>query len=344
MWYAIQIKWYDFLDWYDENRGKFWSVILIFMCISGSAGYWKYTDWKHDQRILAEELKREEQREIANMKVPEPDKERDAFVIKKVKPTDAVKDKVATEDGAVSMLLLGVDSRSANLVGRSDSMILVTMNKRDNKVRMVSIPRDSYVPIAGKGFNDKITHANAFGGQDMARETVEDLFGIHIDYAATINFASFEKVVDVLGGVTVDVKFAFSEKDRKGNWIQFNPGKQKLSGREALAYARMRHQDPTGDIGRGERQQEIIGAIIRKAASFEGVSKVKKLYDLAEDNVKTDIGLSDALSLMPHVQGVSNIEKLKLSGSGKMINSIYYYQLDPIVLGNVRTQIQDSLQ
>ena len=344
MWYGIVLKWYDFLDWYDDHRLRFWSITILLIGVSGTFGYWKYTDWQKDQQILAEELKREEQREIANMQVPEPDKDREAYVIKKVKPADSVKDKVATEDGAVSMLLLGVDSRSANLVGRSDSMILVTMNKRDNKVRMVSIPRDSYVPIARKGFNDKITHANAFGGQDMARETVEDLFGIHIDYAATINFASFEKVVDVLGGVTVNVKFAFSEKDRKGNWIQFSPGKQKLSGREALAYARMRHQDPTGDIGRGERQQEIIGAIIRKAASFEGVSKVKKLYDLAENNVKTDIGLTDILNLMPHVQGVSNIEKLKLSGSGKMINNIYYYQLDPIVLGNVRTQVQDSLQ
>ena len=257
--------------------------------------------------------------------------------------TDEVTEVVRGE-GSVSFLLLGVDAYGETMAGRSDTMIVVTANKKDGSMKMVSIPRDGYVNIIGKGFYDKITHAYAFGGNKMAEETTEALLGIDIDHVVAVNFNSFAKVVDIVGGVTVDVPFDFDEKMVSGGRAYFTKGEQTLSGQEALAYARMRKRDPRGDIGRNERQQQIIEAMIREVASFGSVTKIKDLYDVAKNNVVTDVGALDVMGLIPYATGLSDVERLNIEGSGVMINNIYYHQLNAQSLNDVRSKLQTHLK
>lgn len=331
--------WYDYLDWYDENRKKTWFigiflVILIFFIFymnndknmsSGNKGF------------LEENLY------VPEPPVEEPTLELEEEILKEVETPDIVTSQLESDDNSVSFLLLGVDSRNKDFIGRTDSMILLTANKKEKSVKLVSIPRDSYVWIEKKGFRDKITHANAFGGQETAVDTVEDLFGIKIDHAVTINFESFVEVVDILGGIEVEVPFDFTAPTLDGKTISYYKGAQTLDGQESLAYARMRKQDPSGDIGRGERQQQIIESILKETATFSSVTNFKDLYNVAKDNVKTDVGLMDILNLVPHIQSVGDIEKLNLTGNGKKINGIYYYQLDINVLENVRKELKEHL-
>src|SRR5690606_29541403 len=110
---------------------------------------------------------------------------------------------------------------------------------------------------------------HVYGGKRMTIETVEQFLDIPIDYYATVNFEAFKNIVDVLGGITVDVPFDFQQNsdDRVAEKLQFYEGEMELDGRYALAYARMRMEDPRGDIGRNERQQQVIEAIIDKALS-----------------------------------------------------------------------------
>jgi LCP family protein required for cell wall assembly len=337
----IMMKWYDFLDWYDYNKKKTWFIGLILTFLVGFGVY--VNTLSLVEQGTEEPVYLEENIHKSEDPVVEPTVALEEEIVKVIKPPEVVESRVESGDNSVSVLLLGVDSRNKDFIGRSDSMILLTANKEDKNVKLVSIPRDSYVWIEKKGFRDKITHANAFGGQETAVKTVEDLFGITIDHAVTINFDSFVEVVDILDGVEVEVPFSFTERTTTGDTAIFTKGTQVLNGDEALAYARMRKQDPKGDLGRGERQQQIIESIIIQAASFSSVSNFKDLYEVAKNNVKTDVGLLDIVGLVPHIQSVGNIEKLTLSGGGKKINGVYYYQLDEVILEDVRNELQNHL-
>ncbi|WP_317951459.1 LCP family glycopolymer transferase, partial [Rossellomorea marisflavi] len=143
-----------------------------------------------------------------------------------------------------SVLLLGVDERAGDK-GRSDTMIVVTVNPHEKTTKMLSIPRDTLVDIVGRGTRDKINHAYAFGGVEMSMDTVEEFLDIPIDYYAKINMEGFKDIVNAVGGVTVNNDFTFSS----GGYT-FNEGQLSLNGEKALAYTRMRKQDPRGDFGR----------------------------------------------------------------------------------------------
>src|SRR5699024_1776068 len=138
----------------------------------------------------------------------------------------------------VSILLMGVDSsdeRSANEEAedsRTDTLMVATLNKDDKSVKLLSIPRDSYVHIPEVGYDSKINHAHAFGGTRAVIDTVENLLDIPIDYYMKVNFEAFIEVVDSVDGVTVDVPYDFSEMDSsdKANAIQLEEGTQELNG------------------------------------------------------------------------------------------------------------------
>ncbi|GAA3319168.1 hypothetical protein GCM10020331_024960 [Ectobacillus funiculus] len=155
--------------------------------------------------------------------------------------------------------MLGADER-ADEVGRSDTLLVITLNPRTKSMKMVSIPRDTYTEIVGKGKSDKINHAYAFGGIDMSVNTVENFLNIPIDYYIEVNMAGFKDIVDAVGGVDVvnDLDFFHSLV------IIFAKGPIHLNGEEALVYSRMRKQDPRGDFGRQMRQRQIIKAVIQK--------------------------------------------------------------------------------
>src|SRR5699024_8211476 len=157
----------------------------------------------------------------------------------------------------VSVLIMGVDSsdvRENAETARTDTMMVATLNKDDNSVKLLSIPRDSYVYVPDVGYETKINHAHSFGGPKATIDTVENLLGIPVDYYARINFSAFMDVVDAVDGITVDVPYEFTEQDSsdKPDKVHLYEGEQELDGEEALAFARTRKMD--SDVERGKRQ------------------------------------------------------------------------------------------
>lgn len=254
---------------------------------------------------------------------------------------------VSISEDPISILLLGIEDYSTGGVnGRSDTIMVLTFNQQEKTLKMVSIPRDSRVEIIGKGTKDKINHAYAFGGVEMSINTVEHLLDIPIDYYATVNFEGFKNVVDIIGGITVDVPFDFSEDsdDRTGK-LYYKEGEMHLNGKYALGYARMRKQDPLGDIGRGDRQKEVVKAVIDKLTSASTVFKIDNLADEYGKNVKSNMKLTEMIDLYKEYSdfNTSNIEQLKIEGQNEMINSVSYVILDDESLSEVTNELRDHL-
>lgn len=226
-----------------------------------------------------------------------------------------------------SVLFIGVDERPGEKNSRSDVLLLATFNKNDHSVKLLSIPRDSRVEIPGYK-PQKINNANYFGGADLAVETVEELLDIPVDYYVKLNFNAFIDIVDALDGVTVDVPFTFTEKNTKNEIITLYEGRHTLDGEEALAYVRMRKQDPMGDFGRNERQKEVVAAVIKKAGTLSSITKYGEVLDSLEGNISTNLTFQNIVALHPYAKSISNIESLKLAGEDLYLDSVYYYALD----------------
>lgn len=250
---------------------------------------------------------------------------------KVIEEDDEVKaDILQTEKGVMYILVLGVDARGSHLRGRTDAMLVLRADSDLDRLDIVSIPRDAYVEINGSGKYDKITHAYAYGGIDSARKTVEDLLRIEFDHYVVFNFTSFVKVIDQLGGIEIDVPYAFSEQDSNDvqNAIHLSKGLQVLNGEEALAYARMRKKDPKGDVGRGERQQEVINAVLTKVGESKNPAEIVQLIDTVNKNIASDLGVLDVPRLMAYLGVRNNVQKHTMSGEGIRKNGIYYMQLN----------------
>ncbi|WZY00280.1 LCP family protein [Bacillus sp. FSL W7-1360] len=245
-----------------------------------------------------------------------------------------------------SVLLLGSDAREGEDMEntRTDSMIVATFNKAEHSVILTSIPRDSYVELAGLGIMDKINHASAKGdGVDSTIETVEKLLDIPIDYHALINFAGLERIVDELGGVDVDVTYTFDFTEG-GRTLHFKEGPATLDGEHALAYSRERKSDLKGDLGRGQRQQQVIKAIIQKATSFSSITRFQGVMDAIGDNLRTDLQFGHLLSLHGYAGSLDNIEMLQLEGDDMRINDIYYLGLYDESLAEVKQRLHEHLE
>ena len=258
--------------------------------------------------------------------------------------------KVKPLEDNVSILFVGVDDSEERDQGsansRSDALILATLNNEDKTVKLVSIPRDSYVYIPYVGYEDKINHAHAFNGTLATIETVEELFDIPVDYYVRMNFNAFIDVIDALGGIEVDVNipYAFYELDENDKkTIYLEPGLQQLNGREALSLARTRKHD--SDIMRGQRQQDIIKAIAKKATSVSSITKFDDIIDAISANMKTDITFSEMKSFISYFsEGIPQIESLTLKGYDDKINGIYYYQLDDESLQETQHILKSHLE
>ncbi|MEH7179778.1 LCP family glycopolymer transferase [Neobacillus vireti] len=234
-----------------------------------------------------------------------------------------------------SVLMLGIDEREGDK-GRSDTMIVLTVNPNNHSVKMLSIPRDTRTEIVGKGKEDKINHAYAFGGVSMAVDTVENFLDIPIDYYVKINMEGFKDIVDTVGGIDVQNDFAF-----KVDKFTFPAGKIHLNGEEALNYTRMRYDDPNGDFGRQERQRQIIQAVISEGASLSSLSKVPDILQAIGSNVKTNLTIEEMISIQKNYKDASkNIEQLAIHSEGKMIDHIYY----GIVTIAEQLRLQDELK
>ena len=232
----------------------------------------------------------------------------------------------------VSILFIGIDDSETRGQGaessRSDALMLATLNNKTKTIKLLSIPRDSYVYIPYVGFEDKINHAHAYGGTLAAIETIEELLDIPVDYYVRMNFNAFIEVIDALGGIEAEVPYAMLEKDEfDRKTISLQPGLQTLNGQEALALARTRKQDT--DVERGKRQQEILKAIITKAASTSSLTKYDDVIEAIGDNMKTDMTFKEIKSFISYLSdGVPRIDSLTLQGYDDMSTGVYYYKLD----------------
>ncbi|MCU9613205.1 LCP family protein [Caldibacillus lycopersici] len=252
-----------------------------------------------------------------------------------------------TEDN-ISILIIGVDTsekRANDGNPRSDTLILATLNKHTNSVKLLSIPRDSYVYIPEVGYETRINAAHAYGGPKATIETVENLLDVPVDYYVKLNFEAFIDVVDALDGVTIDVPFEFYEQNSKDEpkAIHLLPGVQELDGEEALAFARTRKID--NDIERGKRQQEVIKAVIKKAASAGSLFKYDDVIEAVGENMTTDLTFAEMRGLISYgLKGTLSIESMTLAGSDSWPNGAYYYQLDQLALDETKEILQEHLE
>src|SRR5665647_647132 len=197
---------------------------------------------------------------------------------------------------------------------RTDSIILVHVPSGGGQPALISLPRDSYVPIPGHGHN-KINAAYALGGPKLLVQTIEQVTDLRIDGYVEIGFGGFAAVVDSLDGVDICVKHAMD--DPKAG-INLKAGCQTLNGRNALGYVRARYSDPLGDIGRVERQRQFLGAIMQKAASPSTVLIPWRYYRFATTagaglTVGDDTSLRDVIRVLQSLRAVSSGDGLSLT-------------------------------
>lgn len=235
-----------------------------------------------------------------------------------------------------AVYLSGIDtSGKVNKSARSDVNLLAVVNPVKGEVLIISIPRDYYVTLSSKKAKDKLTHAGIYGVLESAN-TVGDLLDLDVNYYARVNFTSFIKIIDSLGGIEVNVDkpdYRYndsidcgsnticeqnSQREFGSKMIYIKPGKQTLSGEKALAYARNRHQFAGGDNARGKHQSQIIEGIINKAVSPAILTKYNKLLSSLQNGVMTNIEQKDITDLV-NMQLDKNIkwqiETISLTGT-----------------------------
>ena len=212
----------------------------------------------------------------------------------------------------VNVLLMGLDGQSPGAEGaaaRTDALMLARLHPDSGEASLVSIPRDLYVEGAGpEGGSDRINSAYANGGADKTVEVVENLTGADVDHYVAADFAGFEDVVDSLGGVEVDV-----EEDYLAH-RGIPAGEQTLDGKEALLYARYR-KTPEGDLGRVQRQQQILGALQDQAVSWDSIASIPGIVRSLDEHVRTDMGMGEMISLARALAGSEGgMESAQLEG------------------------------
>ncbi len=238
---------------------------------------------------------------------------------KKTKTSNKTENKTKSLSEPFTVLIMGVDTVNNGFTSgfNGDALILVTFNPTTTNATILSIPRDTYMPISCmSGRKNKITNAG-WRGQDCIINSIQDFFGIEIDYHIKINFNGVVKLVDALGGVEVDVPYAFCEQNSKRKWgkntVFVKKGKQTLNGEQALAFARHRkvtnymvrycgskyvqNANYWNDFTRGQNQQIIINALLKKFKDIDNFSTVENLLNTISKNMETDIPTDSIFSL-----------------------------------------------
>lgn len=240
-----------------------------------------------------------------------------------------------------SVLLLGIDTGDLGRVdqGRSDTMMVATISPKDKQTTIVSIPRDTYVDIVGRDTKDKINHAYAFGGVAMAMDTVEKYVDIPIDHYVSLNMKGLKELVDAVGGIEVNNDLTFSQ-----DGYDFTIGKTTLNGDQALAYSRMRYEDPNDDYGRQGRQRKIVEGVVKKILSLDGVSNYQPVLSVLESNMKTDMSFEEMKKIaLDYREAFGTITQDQLQGEGFMQNNISYQKVSDQELDRVKQELKNQM-
>lgn len=237
-----------------------------------------------------------------------------------------------------NIALFGLDFRYEHEPKRSDSITIITIDQQNKKIKLNSLMRDSFVSIDGFG-NDKLNHAYAFGGSELAIKTLNKTYGLNIKDYVTVNFYNVEKIIDLIGGLNLDVKKKeipylnkciqeISHIQSKPPTYITNEGMQNLNGIQTLAYARIR-KIGRDDYERSERQQRILMALYQKAKSIP-YSEYLKFINMAPELIETNISTSKALSIAKSIlfNKINNVEQMRFpldeDCRGELINNIWY--------------------
>ena len=203
---------------------------------------------------------------------------------------------VATDKATI--MIMGVDEREGD-VGRSDTLMVATIDPVRNETSLLSIPRDTRVAIPRNGY-DKINAAYAYGGEKLTQRTVEDFLGVRIDHYVIINTHAFQKIVDAIGGIDIDVeKRMYYEDpwdDDGGLIIDLRPGLQHMDGKTAVTY--VRYRDEEGDIGRVKRQQKFMRACVDAVTTPAILPRLPAIISSVIDSVKTDLSVRQMLEFI----------------------------------------------
>ena len=275
-------------------------VVLGFFALAAGAGLRLYFAWHAKSTDIMAVLQKDMSKESANYAALE-------------------------KQGKFNILLMGEDDVEGSR--RSDTILFITIDIDDKNMRVMSLPRDTRVEIPRHG-TQKLNHAFAFGGPDLMKATVEKYLGEPILYTVIVDYDSFPEFVDMLGGVEIDVQKKMRYVDRAGKLdINIKPGKQVLDGKTALHFVRFR-KDALGDIGRIQRQQQFIKALIRKAYDPRVIIKFPELASQAMKIFRTDMSPTLAVQLAGYVQnelGRDNMYFSTLHGEPAMINRLSYW-------------------
>ena len=277
--------------------------------------------------------------------------------IKKIYTKDLTKKveapKVATGN-SFNVYISGIDTYGPiSSVSRSDVNIIMTVNQDTKKILLTTTPRDAYVSIADGGNNqkDKLTHAGIYG-VDASIHTLENLYGIEMNYYVRLNFTSFLKLIDLLGGVDVYNDQEFTSKH--GNYY-FPVGNVHLDSEQALGFVRERYSLANGDGDRARNQQKVIAAIIQKLTSTEALKNFDSIVQGLQDSVQTNMPPETMVSLVNGQLasgGKYTVTNQDLKGTGRMNlpsyampdSNLYMLEIDPTSLENVKAAIKDVLE
>ena len=269
----------------------------------------------------------------------------------------SIKDEAKAHDSNVfNIYISGIDTYgSISTVSRSDVNLILTVNMNTHKILMTETPRDAYVKIPDGGADqyDKLTHAGIYG-VETSEKTLENLYGITIDYYARLNFDSFLKLIDALGGITVYNDQAFTALMNKKEYPVGNI--ELTSGEDALAFVRERYSLEHGDYDRGNNQMKVIQAILNKMTSLKSVSNYSTIISNVQDSIQTDMKLDTMMKL---VNGqldsgkkftVTSQEVTGIGSTGELTSyampssSLYMIKLDDASVAKASQAIKDVME
>ena len=255
---------------------------------------------------------------------------------------DTASDGLLKVKDKTTIMIMGVDERDDD-VGRSDTLMIATIDPKKDQAALLSIPRDTRVKIKGHGY-DKINAAYAYGGHKLTESTVEGLLGVDVEHYIMINTKSFQKIIDAIGGIDIDVeKRMYYEDpwdDDGGLVINLRPGMQHMDGKTAMTYVRFR--DEEGDIGRIKRQQKFMKACMDKIVSPSIIPKLPAVISEVMDSIKTDLSMRQLLEFAGTLKSAqkNGLKTEMVPGRPLYINGVSYWIPN---ISELRTTIAETL-